>query len=428
MSTTTDTQVASGSPAVARPTNAFGAYLLENVVRRNGILLAFVVVIIALSFWQKQFLSPSNLTNLVLQYSYVLILALGMLMIIVLAQIDLSVGSVVAFTGAVAAVVVVRHGMPWYFGVAAALVTGLAVGAWQGFWVAVIGIPGFIVTLGGQLLFRGLAQLTLQYVSLSPFNKLPSGQAYYDISNGFIKGVFPAFTVNVDLWFIHWHTGEIDVFTVVVLAIAVVGYAIAQWRSRAARLQYQQEVAPKPLFIGQIVLVAVVAMFYAWRISQNRGLPVILIILAVFILVYGMVMGRTSFGRGVYAIGGNLLAAQLSGVKTKWITFWAFVNMGFLAGVAGVIFSARMNSAQPAAGVGMELDAIAACFIGGASTTGGIGRIGGAMIGGLIMAVISNGMQLAGLSQGIQPVIKGLILTLAVAFDLWNKRRTSVAA
>jgi len=215
---------------------------------------------------------------------------------------------------------------------------------------------------------------------------------------------------------------------VLIFAVAVVGYAVSQWRARVGRLQYKQEVAPMPLFVGQIVLVAAVALFYGFQISQNRGLPIILIILAVFIMIYGVVMGSSSFGRSIYAIGGNLLAAQLSGVKVKWITFWAFVNMGFLAGVAGVIFSARMNGAQPAAGVGMELDAIAACFIGGASTTGGIGRIAGAMVGGLIMAVISNGMQLAGLSQGLQPIIKGLILTLAVAFDLWNKRRTSVAA
>ncbi|MDR0285501.1 MAG: sugar ABC transporter permease [Propionibacteriaceae bacterium] len=385
------------------------AYLLENVLRRNGILVAFIVIIVALSIWQNMFLSPSNLTNLVLQYSYILVLALGMLMVIVLAQIDLSVGSVVAFTGAVAAVLVVRMGLPWWVGVLAAILSGTLVGAWQGFWVAIVGIPGFVVTLGGQLIFRGLAQLTLNYVSLSPF-----GGAYYGISNGFIKG---------------WFGGtSFDVFTVVVFAVAVVGYAVSAWRSRMARIKYQQSVAPLPLFVLQVVLVAAVALFFAWRISQNRGLPVILIILAVFIMVYGVVMARTSFGRGIYAIGGNLLAAQLSGVKTKAITFWTFVNMGFLAGVAGVIYSARMNSAQPAAGVGMELDAIAACFIGGASTTGGIGRIAGAMVGGLIMAVISNGMQLAGVSQGLQPVIKGLILTLAVAFDLWNKRRTSVAA
>jgi len=409
MSATPIDQAAVKRPTGTSQSTTLGAYLVENLLRQNGILLVFVAVTIALAIWQKQFLSPANLTNLVLQYAHVLILALGMLMVIVLAQIDLSVGSVVAFTGAVAAVVVIRHGLPWYVGVIAALATGIAVGAWQGFWVAIVGIPGFIVTLGGLLMFRGLTQLTLNYVSLSPFP-----DQYYKISNGFLNGLFGG--------------DGYDVFTLVVFAIAVVAFAIAQWRARAARLRYQQEVAPFGVFIAQIVLVAVIAMFYAWRIAHNRGLPVILIILAIFIMVYGTVMSGTSFGRGVYAIGGNLLAAQLSGIKTKWITFWTFVNMGFLAGVAGVVFSARMNSAQPAAGVSMELDAIAACFIGGASTTGGIGRIQGAMIGGLMMAILSNGMQLAGWSQGIQPVVKGLVLTLAVAFAVWNKRRTSVAA
>ena len=396
------------TPSRDGQTTSLRQYLFDNA-RRNGILLAFVVVLIGLSVWQDKFLSPDNLTNLVLQYSYVLILALGMLVIIVLAQIDLSVGSVVALTGAVAAVTCVRSGMPWYVGVAAALIVGLLVGAWQGFWVAIVGIPGFIVSLGGQLIFRGLAQLILDYKSLSPF-----GGVYYKIANGFLNGLLGG--------------QGYDLFTLVVFAIAVVGFAVMQWRQRMARIKYLQEVAPLPLFIGKIVLVAAVAMAYAWQISHSRGLPIILIILAVLIMVYGVMMGRTSFGRSVYAIGGNLLAAKLSGVKVKWVTFWAFVNMGFLASVAGVVYSARMNGAQPAAGNGFELDAIAACFIGGASTTGGIGRISGAMIGGLIMAVISNGMQLAGISQGIQPVIKGLILTLAVAFDLWNKRRTSVAA
>jgi len=417
MSTTTE--VTPAKKATEGQPVSFTHYLLDNVVRRNGILLAFVLLVIIISIAVPKFLSPPNLTNLVLQYSYILILALGMLMVIVLAQIDLSVGSVVAFTGAIAAVLVVRNGLPWYVGVIAAVLSGTLVGAWQGFWVAIVGIPGFVVTLGGQLIFRGLAQMTLNYVSLSPF-----GGRYYDISNGFIKGWFSSMSFTIG----PWRVVNVDLFTVVVFAVAVVGYAVSQWRARVARLQYQQEVAPLPLFLAQIVLVGVVAMFYAWRISQNRGLPIILIILAVFIMVYGMVLGRTSFGRGIYAIGGNLLAAQLSGVKTKWITFWTFVNMGFLAGVAGVIYSARMNSAQPAAGVGMELDAIAACFIGGASTTGGIGRVAGAMVGGLIMAVLSNAMQLLGFSQGVQPVIKGIVLTLAVAWDLWNKRRTSVAA
>jgi putative multiple sugar transport system permease protein len=385
--------------------DSLGSYLLDNI-RRNGILLAFVLVVIVLAVLKPNFLSPSNLTNLVLQYAYVLILALGMLMVIVLAQIDLSVGSVIALTGAVAAVVVVRGGAPWWVGVLAALGVGLAIGAWQGFWVAVVGIPGFIVSLGGMLIFRGLAQLILGYKSLSPF-----GGTYYNISNGFINGLLggPGY----------------DVFTLVVFAVAVVGYAVSQWRARLGKLRYQQTVAPLGLFIAKLVIVAVVAMAFAWQVSHDRGLPFVLILLAVLILIYGTVMGRTGFGRNIYAIGGNLLAAQLSGVKVKWVTFLTFVNMGFLAAVAGVVYSARMNGAQPAAGLSFELDAIAACFIGGASTTGGIGRIGGAVIGGLIMAVISNGMQLMNISQGIQPVVKGLILTLAVAFDLYNKRRAA---
>ncbi|MDR2896112.1 MAG: sugar ABC transporter permease [Propionibacteriaceae bacterium] len=406
MSTPTVLDDLNSAPVAA--SQPMGRFLLDSL-RKNGILLAFVLVVIVFAILQPALLSPSNLTNLVLQYAYVLILALGMLMVIVLAQIDLSVGSVVALTGAVAALVCVRGGMPWWLGVLAALAVGILCGVWQGFWVAFVGIPGFIVSLGGMLIFRGLAQLLLNYQSLSPF-----GGTYYDISNGFLNGLFGG--------------NGYDVFTLVIFAIAVVGFAVAAWRSRAAKLRYQQKVSPLPVFIVQIVVVAAIAMAYAWQISHNRGLPVILIILAVFIMIYGVVMGRTGFGRHIYAIGGNLMAAQLSGVKVKKVTFLAFVNMGFLAAVAGVVYSARMNAAQPAAGNSFELDAIAACFIGGASTTGGIGRIGGAVIGGLIMAVISNGMQLMGVSQGIQPVVKGLILTLAVAFDLWNRRRSAVAA
>jgi len=393
---------------VVVPKVPFGRYLFDSA-RKNGILLAFVVVVIVFSILKKEFLSPANLTNLVLQYAYVLILALGMLMVIVLAQIDLSVGSVIALTGAVAGVVVIRGGAPWWAGVLAALAVGIAVGAWQGFWVAVVGIPGFIVSLGGMLIFRGLAQLILGYVSLSPF-----GGTYYRIANGFFNGLLGG--------------NGYDLFTIVVFAIAVVGYVISQLRVRRNQLRYSQAVSPLPLFVAKLAVIAVVAMAFAWRISHNRGLPFVLIVLAVLIMVYGTVMARTKFGRDIYAIGGNLLAAKLSGVKVKVITFWTFVNMGFLAAVGGVVFSARMNSAQPAAGNGFELDAIAACFIGGASTTGGIGRISGAVIGGLIMAVISNGMQLMGISQGLQPVVKGLILTLAVAFDLFNKRRTAAAA
>jgi len=380
--------------------------LVTRNLRSSGIVVAFVAIVALFSVLNENFLSPGNLTNIVLQYSYILILAIGMIMIIVAGQIDLSVGSVVALTGAVSAVLVIRHDMPWWVGVLAAIGVGLLVGAWQGFWVAFVGIPGFIVTLAGMLLFRGLTYLVLDNVSLSPF-----GKPYSDIANGFLNGLLGGY--------------GFDVFTLVIFAIAVVGYAVSAWRSRRGRMDYQQAVESMPLFVLKIAAVAAVVMWFAWQLANSRGLPVVLIILAVLIIVYTLVTQKSVFGRHVYAIGGNLHAAELSGVKVRKVNFWIFVNMGFLAAVAGIVYSSRMNAAQPAAGNMFELDAIAACFIGGASTTGGVGRVQGAMIGGLIMAVMSNGMQLMGVGQATQQVVKGLVLLLAVAFDIWNKRRAA---
>lgn len=376
-------------------------------LQQSGIFVAFIAIVALFALMNENFLSPGNLTNIILQYSYILILAIGMVMVIILGQIDLSVGSVVALTGAVSAVLVIREGQPWVVGLLAALAVGFLVGIWQGFWVAFVGIPGFIVTLAGMLLFRGLTYRVLDNVSLSPF-----GGVYYDIANGFQNGLLGGYGV--------------DVFTLVIFAIAVVGYAFSQWRTRRGRIAYQQTVESMPLFIAKIVVVGAVVMWFGYQLAQSRGLPNVLIILAVLILAYSVVTQRSVFGRHVYAIGGNLHAAELSGVKVRNVTFWVFVNMGVLASVAGVVFSSRMNGAQPGAGNMFELDAIAACFIGGASTTGGVGRVTGAMIGGLIMAVMSNGMQLMGVPQSIQQVVKGLVLLLAVAFDIYNKRRATV--
>ncbi|WP_402461560.1 multiple monosaccharide ABC transporter permease [Isoptericola aurantiacus] len=381
---------------------------LTRNMRQSGILIAFVAIVVLFAALHESFLSPTNLTNLILQYSYILILAIGMVMVIIAGQIDLSVGSVVALTGAVSAAVVIREGMPWWAGVLAALVVGLLVGIWQGFWVAYVGIPGFIVTLAGMLLFRGLTFLVLDNRSLSPF-----GGTYYDIANGFLNGLFGGYGY--------------DVFTLVIFGIAVVGYAVSQWRSRQGKLAYQQSVESLPLFVLKLVVVAAVVMWFGYQLASSRGLPVVLIILAVLIIAYTLVTQKSVFGRHIYAVGGNRHAAELSGVSVRKINFWVFVNMGVLASVAGIVFSSRMNSAQPGAGNMFELDAIAACFIGGASTTGGVGRVGGAMIGGLIMAVMSNGMQLMGIPQPWQQVVKGLVLLLAVAFDIWNKKRAAVA-
>lgn len=378
--------------------------MFKGNIRQSGIFLAFLAIAVLFAVLNPSFLSPGNLTNIVLQYSYILVLAIGMLFVILLGQIDLSVGSVVAVTGALSAVLVIKNGMPWWVGVIAAIVLGLIIGAWQGFWVAYVGIPGFIVTLAGMLLFRGLTFQVLENVSLSPFPK-----AYYNIANGFFNGLLGGM--------------GFDVFTLVIFGIGVLGFAYQQFRSRKARIAYNQAVESMTLFIGKIVVIAAFVMWFAFQLSRSRGLPFVLIILAVLVLIYGMLANSTVFGRDVYAIGGNISAAALSGINVKSVTFWTYVNMGFLSAIAGIIYSARMNGAQPSAGNMFELDAIAACFIGGASTTGGIGKLSGALVGGLIMAVMSNGMQLMGASTSTQQMVKGLVLLLAVAFDVWNKRR-----
>jgi putative multiple sugar transport system permease protein len=383
--------------------------LITRNMRTSGIYVAFVAIVALFAILTEGVsLSPGNITNIVLQYSYILVLAIGMVLVIIAGHIDLSVGSVVALTGAVSAVLVIKNGAPWWVGILAAIAVGLAVGAWQGFWVAYIGIPAFIVTLAGMLLFRGLTLQVLDNISLSPF---PS--EYGKVASGFLNGLLGG--------------AGYDAFTLLIGVVAVAGYAVSGFRTRLARIKYQQPVESFPLFVARVVLVGAVVMYFAWQLAHARGLPIVLIILAVLILVYGLVSKRTVFGRQIYAIGGNLAAAQLSGVKVRTVNFWIFVNMGFLSAVAGIIYSSRSNGAQPAAGNMFELDAIAAAFIGGAAVTGGVGTVVGAMVGGLIMAVMSNGMQLMGVDQSLQSVVKGLVLLLAVAFDVYNKRRAGAS-
>jgi len=368
-------------------------------------VFAFVAIVVLFTIVTGgTLLAPNNVSNLVLQYSYILILAIGMLFVIVVGHIDLSVGSVMALVGAVSATLVIKQSMPWWVGVLAGLAVGIVIGIWHGFWVAYVGIPGFIVTLSGMLLFRGMTFLVLNNVSLSPMTP-----EYQMIASGFLNGLLGG--------------NGFDLFTILIGVVGCVGYAWTQWSSRRARIRYDQVVESMPLFIIKIVVVAAVVMFFMWKLSTSRGFPIVLIILAALVLIYSFVSKSTIYGRHVFAIGGNLNAAMLSGVKVKRRIFQVYVNMGLLTGIAGIVFSSRTNGAQPAAGNGVELDAIAACFIGGAAVTGGVGTVIGAMVGGLVMAVMSNGMQLLGFQQYMQQIVKGLVLLLAVAFDVWNKRR-----
>lgn len=381
--------------------------LLSGGMRQSGIFVALVAIVLLFQVWTNGLLlSPGNVTNIVLQYSYILILAIGMLFVIVVGHIDLSVGSVVALVGAVAATLVVKMSMPWWVAVLAGIATGLLIGAWHGFWVAYVGIPGFIVTLSGMLLFRGATYMVLGSISLSPMTS-----EYQQIATGFVNGLLGGH--------------GFDAFTVLIGAFAVAGYVVTTLRTRAKRLKYEQSVSPWWIVVGKMVAVGILVMFFAWQLASSRGLPIVLIIMAALILVYSFVSRSTVYGRHVYAIGGNIHAARLSGVKVSRTIFSVYVHMGLLTGIAGVVYSSRSNGAQPGAGNMFELDAIAACFIGGAAVTGGIGTVVGAIIGGMIMAVMTNGMQLLGVETPTQQVVKGLVLLLAVAFDLLNKRRAA---
>ncbi|GAA2959971.1 multiple monosaccharide ABC transporter permease [Glutamicibacter bergerei] len=379
-------------------------------LRTSGIYIAFVLIVVLFTIMTDGLLlSPINLTNIILQYSYVLILALGMIMVIVAGHIDLSVGSLVALTGAVSAVLVIKTGAPWWVGILAAVAVGALCGVWQGFWVAYVGIPAFIVTLAGMLLFRGLTYEVLNNVSLSPF----PGE-YQQVAGGFLNGLLGGY--------------GFDMFTVLIGVVAVAGLVWSQYSTRRGRVKFGQDVESMAMFIAKNALSAIVILWFFWQISISRGMPIVLMILGVLVIAYHVLTTRTVFGRHIYAIGGNLSAARLSGVNVKKVNFWIFINMGMLAGVAGAVFSSRSNGAQPGAGNMFELDAIAACFIGGASTTGGVGRVTGAIVGGLVMAVLSNGMQLMGVGASAQQIVKGLVLLLAVAFDIYNKRRAGEAS
>lgn len=375
-------------------------------LRQYGILAALAIIIILFQIMTDgRLLLSGNVNNLIQQNAYVLILAIGMVMVIIAGHIDLSVGSVVAMVGAVAAISMNTWGLPWWAAVIVSLIVGALVGAWQGFWVAFVGIPAFIVTLAGMLIFRGLTLVLL--------------------TGGTISGLPDEFTAIGAGW-IPAYLGEIagrDLLTLALGVLTALALIVQMLRSRATlrRLDLPREPIATLYIKGGVAAVAII--WFAWLLSDYSGTPIILIVLAVLILAYTFLLNQTVFGRHIYAMGGNLFAAMMSGVKTKWVNFFIFVNMGVLAGLAGVVSTARAGGAVASAGQNYELDAIAAVFIGGAAVTGGVGTVIGAVIGGLVMGVLNMGLSILSVDAAWQMTIKGLVLLLAVAFDIFNKRR-----
>jgi putative multiple sugar transport system permease protein len=391
---------------VSLPEGPRHAGFVRNNLRNYSMLLSlFAIMLFFQVVTDGTLLQPLNLTNLVLQNSYIVIMALGMLLVIVTGHIDLSVGSVAGFVGAVAAVLIVNYHVEYPVAFIACLLVGAAIGAAQGYWVAYFKIPSFIVTLAGMLVFKGLALAVLQGKSVGPFPP-----TFQKLSSGFIPELLPG-------------AGTLYPTSLLIGAALALALVYASTKSRAREQSHGIEVEPYAFFVTKNALLSAVVLYFTYLIASHRGLPNVLVIMSTLIALYGFVTRRTVIGRHIYAVGGNAKAAKLSGIKTERLTFLTFVNMGVLAALAGLVFAARLNTATPKAGLGFELDVIAACFIGGASAYGGVGRVGGAVVGAMIMGVMNNGMSILGIGIDYQQVIKGLVLLGAVCIDVYNQRR-----
>lgn len=382
---------------------------IQSVLKKNSMLIALIVVLIFFGFSTGgTILVPRNVSNLIFQNAYVAILAVGMLLCILTGgNIDLSVGSSVCLVGAIAGELMIVRKMPVLPSIILCLFLGLLIGVWQGFWIAYVGIPPFIATLAGQLVFRGLSLIVLQGLTLAPFP-----DAFQNLSTGHIPDFLAIKGVDLDITCLAFGI----IAALVFLAIKITG------RFRKIKKGYATGGA---LFFYIVTgLLACIIVFFSFWLARYEGLPTVMITVIFVVLVYSILTSMTVPGRYLYALGGNPKAARMSGIDPKKVMFFAYANMSFLAGVAGLVFAARLNSANPTAGQNFELDAIASCFIGGASAYGGIGTVSGVLIGAAFMGIMNNGMNFMGFQTAAQQVVKGMVLLLAVAFDVMSKKKS----
>ncbi len=378
----------------------------KSVLTKNAMIIVTVLVILLFTIGTGgKMLLPQNVNNLIAQNAYVFILATGMLLCILTGgNIDLSVGSVVCLVGAIGATLMVTKDVPIALAIPVMILVGLAIGVWQAFWIAYMRIPPFIVTLAGMLVWRGLANVILEGLTIAP---LPD--AYLAMFNSYVPDFFGGNGVNI---------------TCILIAVIIcVGFVALQFKSRADKVKKGYETEKMGTMIAKIVIICAVVLAFMIGLSQYKGIPVILIWVAVIVLIYTYITSKTTFGRHFYAVGGNEKATKLSGINTDKVYFAAYVNMSFLASIAAMVVMARLNSANPTAGTNYELDAIGSCFIGGASAYGGIGTTTGVVVGAILMGVLNLGMSIMGVDANWQKVVKGLVLLFAVIFDVMSKKK-----
>lgn len=397
---------------------------IKEALKKYTMVIALIIV--SLYFTIKtngSLLSPANITNLISQNSYVVILAVGMLLCILTGgNIDLSIGSIVALIGAIAGTLIVNKGMNIYIVIPICLLVGLAIGAWQGFWIAYVRIPPFIVTLSGMLVWRGFALIVLNGLTISPFpNK------YLNLFNSY-------FTLNINnmdttaqasqaLGGGSFIAGPKIAFLIGIL-ISII-FIVVTFVSRKKKIAKGYSVSKLPVVIGKTIVISIIIVAVSYKLSLYKGIPTVLILLAVIVSAYSYFTSKTVIGRHFYSVGGNEKATSLSGINTNRIYFIAYTNMAVLAAIAALVCIARFNSAAPTAGTNYEMDTIASCFIGGASAYGGIGTVPGVVVGAIFMGVINNGMSMTAIDTNWQKVVKGFVLLAAAAFDVISKKKSS---
>lgn len=377
-------------------------------LKQYGMFLILIVIFIAFSIaTQGANAKPVNINNLIMQNGYVVILAIGMLLCVLTGNIDLGVGSVVAVCGSVAGIIMIDYKLNMWVAILAALLVGLLVGLFAGFFIAYLGIPPFVVTLATMLMGRGLTYTLLQAQTKGPFD-----QSYNFIGAGFLPVIK-----------IPFGDGTLDLVSIFVAVVASVLLIFSEIKSNATKRKYNFAVNPTWQILLKLGLMLFIIWFFFYKLARNNGLPFVLLIMVILIAVYGFVTSKTVAGRQIYALGGNRKAANLSGIDTRKVFFWVYVNMGVLSSIAGIVLAARNGSATPKAGDGFEMDAIASCYIGGAAVAGGAGTIVGAVVGAFIMGILNNGMSLLGWSTDLQKIAKGAVLLLAVTIDVLSKRK-----
>lgn len=377
-------------------------------LKQFGMVFALIAIYIIFYFMTGGInATPMNMNNLIMQNSYVVILATGMLLCVLTGNVDLGVGSYVALCGAIAAKLVVENGMSIPLAFLITILVGTAFGAFNGFFIAYLDIPPFVVTLAGMLIGRGLTYTLLESKTVGP---LPD--AYVKVGAGF-------FITNK----IQMGSGTLDIVCIIVAIVATALIILSELKSIKTRQKYGLAIVTPWQTIVKLAIIIAIVWFFFYKLARYNGIPIVLIIMAVIVGIYHFITSKTVPGRQIYALGGNAKAARLSGIDTRKVFFWVYTNMGFLAAIAGIVLSARNASATPKAGDGFELDAIASCYIGGAAAAGGIGTVIGAVVGAFVMGVLNNGMFLIGLSTDLQKVVKGLVLLGAVTFDIVSNKK-----